>query len=245
MIKRKKLIFDLGFFNGQDSLNYIKKGYKVVAVEANPILYRKYKKKLSSYIRSKKLILLNKIFLNSRERDYFYYNPYEIFRGSVKKKLASSKGFSKKMFNISFKKKIIKCQLPCIDLPGLVKEYGMPYYIKFDMDGVEKSLIDGLFELKKKPKYLSVEFDKGHSSYFLKSIKKMKYKKFLFVNQIYNKSNDSYFSFINSSGDFGPHLNQKYYSFSKAQKIYKMFRKLRDIDQRNLSPGWLDLHVAY
>lgn len=245
MTKRKKLIFDLGFFNGQDSLNYIKKGYKVVAIEANPILYKRYKKKLSKYINSKKLILLNKIFSNSREKDYFYYNPNEIFRGSIKKKLASPIGFSKKMFGINFKKKIIKCQLPCIDLPELVKEYGMPYYIKFDMDGVEETLINGLFELKKKPKYLSVEFDKGHSSYFLKSLKMMKYKKFLFVNQIYNISNDSYFSFINSSGDFGPYLNQKYYSFSKAQKIYKMFRKLRDIDQRNLSPGWLDLHVAY
>ena len=42
------------------------------------------------------------------------------------------------MFNTSFKKRVIKCQLPCIDLPELVKKYGMPYYIKFDMDGVEK-----------------------------------------------------------------------------------------------------------
>jgi FkbM family methyltransferase len=240
----KKIVFDLGFFNGQDTLNYIKKGYRVVAVEANPVLYERNKKKFSKYIVSKKLIFLNKIFSKSDNSDYFYYNPYEIFRGSVKKKLASPKGFSKKMFNLNFKKKIVKCKLPTVNLQKLVNEYGTPYYIKFDMDGVEKAFIESLFELTP-PQHLSVEFDKDHSSYFLNSLKKMGYKKFLFVNQIYNTSKDSFFSFVNSSGDFGPYLKQKYYSFSKAKKIYKMYRNLRDIDQRNLSPGWLDLHVTY
>jgi len=240
---KKKIVFDLGFFNGQDSLNYINKGYKVIAVEANPFLFKKYKKKYLKHIKSKDLIIINRIF-SKNPKAVFYYNPYEIFRGSVDKNLATNTKFSPKMYDLKFKKKVIAVKLPLTNLLKLVKEYGSPYYIKFDMDGVEEDLMEDLFKLKKKPKYLSVEFPKDFANYNFKNLKKLKYKKFLFVNQIYNTSNDSYFSFVNSSGDFGHHLKQKFYSFSKAKKIYKIFRKLRDIDQRNLSPGWLDLHVA-
>jgi len=189
----KNLIFDLGFFNGEDSLNYIKKGFRVVAVEANPILYEKYKRKFKKYIDSKTLVLINKIFTNSPKDRYFFYNPNELFRGSVKKRLACSVGFSKKMFNIIYPKKIVKCKLSTINLKKLVNEYGTPYYIKFDMDGVEKDFINNFLKLRSFPKHVSVEFDKVHSNSFLKMFKKVGYKKFLFVNQIYNTSNDSFF----------------------------------------------------
>ena len=49
----KNLVFDLGLFNGNDTLNYIKKGYRVVALEANPILFKKYKRKFKKYQKKK------------------------------------------------------------------------------------------------------------------------------------------------------------------------------------------------
>ena len=48
MIK-KNLIFDLGFHNGDDSDFYLKKGFNVIALEANPELVRRGIKKFRNY----------------------------------------------------------------------------------------------------------------------------------------------------------------------------------------------------
>ena len=37
----KKLIYDIGMFDGADTRYYLNKGYKVLAVEANPIVVKR------------------------------------------------------------------------------------------------------------------------------------------------------------------------------------------------------------
>ena len=112
---KKKIVFDLGFFNGQDSINYINKGYKVIAVEANSFLCKKYKKKYLKHIKSKDLIIINRIF-SKNPNAIFYYNPHEIFRGSVDKNLATNTKFSPEMYDLKFKKKVIAVKLPLTNL---------------------------------------------------------------------------------------------------------------------------------
>lgn len=46
------LIFDLGMHHGHDSEYYLKKGFRVVAVEANPLLARKASEWLADWIRA-------------------------------------------------------------------------------------------------------------------------------------------------------------------------------------------------
>ena len=52
----KNLIFDIGFHKGEDTKYYLEKGYKVVAVEANPILTDYGKIKFKKYIEPLPLI---------------------------------------------------------------------------------------------------------------------------------------------------------------------------------------------
>src|ERR1700721_267311 len=55
----KKLVFDIGMHIGQDSINYLKEGFKVIAVEANPVLTERNAGKFKKYIDDGSLIMLN------------------------------------------------------------------------------------------------------------------------------------------------------------------------------------------
>src|ERR1700743_1766791 len=53
------LIFDLGMNDGADTLFYLKKGFNVVAVEANPALVDRASERLSRFISAGTLRVLN------------------------------------------------------------------------------------------------------------------------------------------------------------------------------------------
>lgn len=53
------LIFDVGFYRGEDSQYYLARGHSVVAFEANPILYEAGRKKFEEFISDGRLILEN------------------------------------------------------------------------------------------------------------------------------------------------------------------------------------------
>jgi len=53
------LIVDLGMNDGSDTVFYLKKGFSVIAVEANPVLARRSARRLRRFIRANTLQVLN------------------------------------------------------------------------------------------------------------------------------------------------------------------------------------------
>src|SRR4051794_13552031 len=53
------LIFDIGFHLGEDTEFYLKKGFRVVAVEANPELAEKGEEMFADAVRSGRLTIVN------------------------------------------------------------------------------------------------------------------------------------------------------------------------------------------
>ena len=72
----KNLIFDIGFHKGEDTKYYLEQGYKVVAVEANPMLTDYGKLKFKNYIENGQLILLNIGIANENKILDFWVNDY-------------------------------------------------------------------------------------------------------------------------------------------------------------------------
>ena len=54
-----KLIYDVGAHKGEDTEFYLKKGFSVVAIEANPALCLGLTKRFEEFINSGRLVLLN------------------------------------------------------------------------------------------------------------------------------------------------------------------------------------------
>ena len=56
----EKVIYDIGMHAGRDTEFYLKKGFKVIAVEANPILVEKAKAKFKDEINAGRLVIVDK-----------------------------------------------------------------------------------------------------------------------------------------------------------------------------------------
>ena len=68
------LIFDAGMHIGQDTEYYLSKGYKVVAIEANPDLCNTAKEKFSEQIKHGQLIIENTCVGNQNKQVEFHIN---------------------------------------------------------------------------------------------------------------------------------------------------------------------------
>ncbi len=74
IMKNLNLIFDIGMHTGRDTEFYLKKGFTVISVEANPQLVEKGREKFKSEIELGRLIIVNKaISDNIDTTDFFIF----------------------------------------------------------------------------------------------------------------------------------------------------------------------------
>ena len=76
----ENLIFDIGFHKGEDTLFYLLKGYRVIAVDADPDLINEWQNIFKKYIENGKLLLLNYVISDTNDVDTdFYIGPNTIW----------------------------------------------------------------------------------------------------------------------------------------------------------------------
>jgi len=246
MIKTN-LIFDLGFHNGDDSDFYLKKGFDVIALEANPGLVRDGIKRFRNYIDKKNLILINKIVSDNIGMQNFYIHPNKPDWSSCDQKLAESDGSRSKVVSVE-----------TVSLNDLCRDFGTPLYVKVDIEGCDLIVAEQLFSLENKPQYVSFEISKRNYAGIFSWLYVSGYKKFQLVNQLNNldrkkeksqtsiegKEIDHQFTKY-SSGFFGKDLPQnKWFPFDEALAHYVKYRELKLIDNQELALGWLDVHAS-
>ena len=241
------LIFDLGFHNGDDTDFYLKKGFKVIALEADPTLVKSGLKRFNIYIKNGKLNLINKAVSNTKGNLNFYIHPNKPDWNSCFQKLVESDGSKSKIVSVK-----------CTTLIDLCKKFGVPKYLKIDIEGCEIMIAKQLFQLKNKPKYVSFETSKHTYAGIFSWLYTTGYKKFQLVNQLNNidrqfdESKKTFegkkikYKFTKySSGFFGKDLpEEKWISFEDALKQYIKYRELKSIDNQELALGWLDVHAS-
>src|SRR6188474_1817321 len=142
-----KLIFDIGMHTGKDSEFYLKKGFNVIAIEANPKLVEKAKVNFREQIDSGQLVIINKaIAPGNIENIDFYINDDKDDWGTIVPE-----------WNRSLSSNFYKITVPTTGLEEIIKTYGLPYYMKIDIEGADVLCLKQLLELKKTPDYLSIE----------------------------------------------------------------------------------------
>jgi len=242
----EEIIFDLGFHNGDDTDFYLKKGFKVIAVEANPDLVKEGIKRFQKYIDEKKLIIVNKAISDKRGHQDFYIHPNKSDWSSCDKKLAESDGSQSKMVSVE-----------TTSLNSLYQEFGAPRYIKVDVEGCDVMVAKQLYELENKPQYISFETSKRDYAGIFAWLFVSGYIKFQLVNQSNNpnriKDNQNSFEGKNinynftmySSGFFGKDLSESnWVSFDEALARYVKYRELKFLDNKELALGWIDVHAS-
>ena len=163
------LIYDIGMHNGDDTAYYLSLGYKVIAVEASPILAEEGRKRFKENIENDQLEIIN-VGVAERE-DYmnFYLSKLDSVWNSFDKSIASREGSD-----------VETIQVRTTTVDRIMNEKGVPYYMKIDIEGNDASCIEALTNCDEMPKYISAEMSNQDMIVMLKHLG---YKKFKIIHQ--------------------------------------------------------------
>ncbi|MCE0499036.1 MAG: FkbM family methyltransferase [Methylacidiphilales bacterium] len=143
-----KLIYDVGMNNGDDTAYYLHRGFNVLAIEADPTLCSKASLRFKNEIKEGRLTILNiGIAPVQGELDFWICDGLSVWN-SFHKHIASRDGLPHHSIKI-------KCQT----FRWVLENYGIPHYLKIDIEGNEYLCIEGLTPSADPPKYVSCELD--------------------------------------------------------------------------------------
>ena len=172
----QKLIFDLGFHNGDSSLSYLKKGFKVIGVECNPNLKTHNNEEYEKYIADGYLTLLDYC-ISDKDNEII---PFYISTCSV---WCSANINIAERFNDSE-----QIEVETITLSSLIDNYGCPDYCKIDIEGNDVLAVRSLKDAENIPNYISVEAEclgknEAVTVNLVDELYNVGYKEFFFVRQ--------------------------------------------------------------
>jgi FkbM family methyltransferase len=175
----RNLIIDVGVHTGQDTEFYLKKGFRVIGIEAHPEIYESAKNRLNSYVESGQLTLLNVAVSPQDEPITFYANLDRSFWGtiSIDRVKESDRSFGTRSVEMTVKGRRFE---------SILAEFGVPYYLKVDIEGSDLLCIKALQQFDTKPQFISIESTKASWNALLEEIKLLQelgYQKFKAVNQ--------------------------------------------------------------
>ena len=139
------LIFDLGMHEGQDTSYYLSKGYRVIAVDADPRLIERAKIVFADAVRTGRLTPVFCAVAGDDEVLDFHLSEKSIW--SSTNRAVSTRD------NLAVQ--TVQVQARC--LQNLFAEYGVPFYCKIDIEGMDAACLRSLRGAADLPPYVSVE----------------------------------------------------------------------------------------
>lgn len=168
-----RLVFDIGAHTGEDTDFYLGKGFRVVAVEANPNLAAHLTQRFAAAIADGQLTVLQMAVLRRAEGStVLYVNEEHDDWTSTHRDVASKGGMS-----------VTEVRVPSTDLVELCTRFGVPYYLKVDIEMGDAAVAESLADLPLIPDYCSFEF---HDDEMLDLLCAAGYSEFQIVNQWLN-----------------------------------------------------------
>ncbi|MBE9005525.1 FkbM family methyltransferase [Fortiea sp. LEGE XX443] len=173
------LIIDVGVNTGQDTEFYLKKGFKVIGIEAQPSTYESAKQRLKYYLDKGQLILLNVAVSPKDEPVSFYANLEKDFWGTTSLDRVNE---TQELFGTNFTEITVEGRR----FESILEEFGIPYYLKVDIEGSDLLCVKALKKFDTKPQFISIESTKTYWNDLLEELallKELGYQKFKAINQ--------------------------------------------------------------
>jgi FkbM family methyltransferase len=207
------LIYDVGMNNGDDTAYYLHCGFRVVAIEANPILAETASRRFEREIVAGSLIILSVGISDQDGALPFWICDAHPEWSSFDQSIASRENSDHHQITIS-----------CRTFKSILREFGTPYYLKLDIEGSEIHCLHDLTATSDLPKYVSFEkTDRWMESVTI--MRNLRYPEFKLISQ---------FNYLPT--EFPPTREQ--IKYERAQKILNsrnfFLRVFRNIGVRNL-----------
>jgi FkbM family methyltransferase len=264
------LVVDVGLHKGEDTAYYLAKGFRVVAIEADPELAQACRLRFAQEIARGQLDIIEGAIANGRGKVSFFKNEHSVW-GSVHKDWADRNAM------LGFKSTIIEVDI--VDIKSVFRKFGVPFYLKLDIEGGEKIVLSELFNLPSRPHFISFESEKVYFRELLWELRllvRLGYNRFKVVQQQTipgstvqttdcNGRSMTFRFEDHSSGPFGDDASGSWLTYRQAcfryARIFALYRLFGDYGlltryelglrlRRKLAhlwgqpvPGWYDTHA--
>gem|GEM_PF-161638 len=267
--KDARLVYDVGLHHGQDTDYYLKKGYRVVAFEADPKNAAFCRERFADAIRDGRLTIVEGAITEApRSAEVkFYRNEDHSLWGSTNEEWAARNRV------MGTTNEVIR--VPAVDLVECLLTYGVPHYLKADIVGSETICLRALLRFENKPDYISIRSEKlvwSNLEYEFELLRRLGYDRFKAIKQdfgsVHPRIGDNSYSFEEgASGPFGPEtpgnwqsavdtigeyrrVFVKYwlfgdYSYLQQTERGRRFVGLLERLTRRSIPGWYDTHAVH
>lgn len=252
-----KLIYDIGMHVGQDTKYYLKQGYNVLAIEANPVLVKENEQKFEKEIQEGRLTILN-VGISDKEASLPFYVNMRLSEWSSFDMATGTRNDT--AYEV--------IEVPCITTKRLFNDYGIPYYLKVDIEGYDHYCLLDIPEGGDKPQFVSCEavhvewldilFQKGYRKFKLihqgndfkpldlELEKKTYFPKYQVIKNGLQIRLQKYIAFkheYGSSGPFGNHTKGEWKSYEEIRDSYQAF--YQNEKKEPLNPvSWFDFHAS-
>ena len=167
---KKPLVFDVGMFDGSDTEYYLESGYRVVAVEANPNLANAARHRFANNVADGSLTVVNAAIAVGEE---------EVELTICGEDLGSSSTIGSMVVD---RIPMGSYKVPAISYGKLVAKFGVPDYLKIDIEGADGICVEGITAAHRPP-LLSFEVGDDFLS-LLDHLTTVGYTEFKLINQL-------------------------------------------------------------
>ncbi|ABE39741.1 Methyltransferase FkbM [Rhodopseudomonas palustris BisB5] len=251
----RRLIYDLGLHEGHDTRYYLDKGFRVVALDANP---RFCEMGRASFANKDCVVVERALYSEANSEVTFYVRDDSDGWSSVFQGVAERDGRSSTTVRVK-----------TTTLSELFEAYGVPYYVKCDIEGADTIFASQLVGDGRLPPFVSVEID---SLEVPEKLRAAGYDRFQIVNQAHlslyrspKPAREGRYVPITfhgkMSGPFGRELpRRRWVTFEQAAAQFrtyealpklswlrrKVLRRWGKLTHRGwlIGQSWLDLHAT-
>lgn len=139
------LVFDIGLHSGDDAAYYMSLGYRVIGVEANPLLAERCRERFSEPIERGQMTVVNAGVLREDGVFTFYRNLEDDGWSSFQPERTRAGRWE-------------ELQIPCMTTRHLIEQYGRPFFMKVDIEGADLQALSSLTNTDCPP-YISLELN--------------------------------------------------------------------------------------
>jgi FkbM family methyltransferase len=265
------LVFDVGFHRGEDTLYYLRKGFRVVAFEAHPELVDAAQQRFAAEIADGRLrVVPGAITAQPQETLTFYTHSRMSSWGTTESHRADRNAVMGESVAVT---------VPAVDFAACLREHGVPHYLKIDIEAADMLCLEALFDVEpeQRPRYASIEAESEAWSGVVRqfdTLERLGYSRFAIVQQgniggrvgrITTRDGRTipYRFEMDSSGAFGEDLAGPWVGKREALRRYRRilpalvaahaFDQLpKGTEIRYVAgalvgrplPGWFDIHAA-
>lgn len=171
----ERIIVDLGMHTGEDTDFYLRKGFKVLGVEAAPHLVQLARERFRDAIESGRLTILPVAVTDFEGEIDLYLSDEDLWTSTRPDMADRGHGRVRK-----------KVTVPCTTLDAILEACPTPYFVKIDVEGQDVNCVKALGRLSEMPRFVSFEADlpePGQTEAMLAMLEGYGYRKFKLVNQ--------------------------------------------------------------